>query len=81
MSAGKQVLPRGEQGLPGVPSLGRGTEPGRRLVYREKRMLESYQQEVQAKDTQFHECREDNRRLLAEKGSPGGLRECSPGKR
>jgi uncharacterized protein (TIGR02268 family) len=42
-------------------------------VYREKRTLESYQQEVQEKDTQLHQCQEDNRRLLAEKEGPGGL--------
>jgi uncharacterized protein (TIGR02268 family) len=42
-------------------------------VYREKRTLESYQQEVQEKDTQLHQCQEDHRRLLAEKESPGGL--------
>jgi uncharacterized protein (TIGR02268 family) len=42
-------------------------------VYREKRTLESYQQEVQEKDTQLHQCRADNERLLAEKESPGGL--------
>jgi uncharacterized protein (TIGR02268 family) len=42
-------------------------------VYREKRTLESYQQEVQEKDTQLHQCQEDNERLLAEKESPGGL--------
>jgi uncharacterized protein (TIGR02268 family) len=41
-------------------------------VYREKRTLESYQQEVQEKDTQLHQCQEDNERLLAEKESPGG---------
>jgi uncharacterized protein (TIGR02268 family) len=42
-------------------------------VYREKRSLESYQQEVQEKDTQLRQCQEDNERLLAEKESPGGL--------
>lgn len=42
-------------------------------VYREKRTLESYQQEVQEKDTQLQQCQEDNERLLAEKESPGGL--------
>jgi uncharacterized protein (TIGR02268 family) len=42
-------------------------------VYREKRTLESYQQEVQEKGTQLHQCQEDNRRLLAEKESPGRL--------
>jgi uncharacterized protein (TIGR02268 family) len=42
-------------------------------VYREKRTLESYQQEVQEKGTQLHQCQEDNRRLLAEKASPGRL--------
>jgi uncharacterized protein (TIGR02268 family) len=42
-------------------------------VYREKRTLESYQKEVQEKDTQLHQCQEDNERLLAEKESPGGL--------
>jgi uncharacterized protein (TIGR02268 family) len=42
-------------------------------VYREKRSVESYQQEVQEKDTQLHQCQEDNERLLAEKESPGGL--------
>jgi uncharacterized protein (TIGR02268 family) len=42
-------------------------------VYREKRTLESYQQEVQEKDTQLHQCQADNKRLLAEKESPGGL--------
>jgi len=42
-------------------------------VYREKRTVESYQQEVQEKDTQLHQCQEDNERLLAEKESPGGL--------
>lgn len=42
-------------------------------VYREKRTLESYQQEVMEKDAQLHQCQEDNARLLAEKESPGGL--------
>ncbi|WP_224360770.1 DUF2381 family protein [Hyalangium versicolor] len=42
-------------------------------VYREKRTLESYQQEVQEKDTQLHQCQEDNKSLLAEKDSPGRL--------
>jgi len=42
-------------------------------VYREKRTLESYQQEVQEKDTRLHQCQEDNERLLAEKENPGGL--------
>jgi uncharacterized protein (TIGR02268 family) len=42
-------------------------------VYREKRTLESYQQEVVEKDTQLSQCQEDNERLLAEKESPGGL--------
>jgi uncharacterized protein (TIGR02268 family) len=42
-------------------------------VYREKRTLESYQQEVMEKDTQLQQCKEDNERLLAEKESPGGL--------
>jgi uncharacterized protein (TIGR02268 family) len=42
-------------------------------VYRERRTLESYRQEVQEKDTQLHQCQEDNARLLAEQGSPGGL--------
>lgn len=42
-------------------------------VYREKRTLESYQQEVQETGTQLHQCQEDNRRLLAEKASPGRL--------
>ncbi|MFL5347647.1 MAG: DUF2381 family protein [Hyalangium sp.] len=42
-------------------------------VYREKRTVESYQQEVQEKDTRLHQCQEDNERLLAEKESPGGL--------
>ncbi|WP_224372449.1 DUF2381 family protein [Hyalangium versicolor] len=42
-------------------------------VYREKRTLESYQQEVQEKDTQLHQCQEDNKSLLAEKESPGRL--------
>ncbi|WP_224364368.1 DUF2381 family protein [Hyalangium versicolor] len=42
-------------------------------VYREKRTLESYQQEVHEKDTQLHQCQEDNRSLLAEKASPGRL--------
>jgi uncharacterized protein (TIGR02268 family) len=42
-------------------------------VYREKRTLESYQQEVLEKDTQLHQCQEDHSRLLAEKESPGGL--------
>jgi uncharacterized protein (TIGR02268 family) len=42
-------------------------------VYREKRTLESYQQEVREKDTQLRQCQEDNARLLAENKSPGGL--------
>jgi uncharacterized protein (TIGR02268 family) len=42
-------------------------------VYREKRTVESYQQQVQEKDSQLRECQEDNERLLAEKESPGGL--------
>ena len=42
-------------------------------VYREKRTLESYQQEVMEKEAQLHQCQEDNERLLAEKESPGGL--------
>jgi uncharacterized protein (TIGR02268 family) len=42
-------------------------------VYREKRTVESYQQEVQEKDAQLQQCQEDNERLLAEKESPGGL--------
>jgi uncharacterized protein (TIGR02268 family) len=42
-------------------------------VYREKRTLESYQQQVQEKDSQLRQCQEDNERLLAEKESPGGL--------
>jgi uncharacterized protein (TIGR02268 family) len=42
-------------------------------VFRERRTVESYQQEVQEKDTQLHQCQEDNERLLAEKESPGGL--------
>ena len=42
-------------------------------VYREKRTVESYQQQVQEKDTQLRQCQEDNERLLAEKESPGGL--------
>jgi uncharacterized protein (TIGR02268 family) len=42
-------------------------------VYREKRTIESYQKEVQEKDTQLHQCQEDNERLLAEKESPEGL--------
>jgi uncharacterized protein (TIGR02268 family) len=42
-------------------------------VYREKRTVESYQQQVQEKDSQFRQCQEDNERLLAEKESPGGL--------
>ncbi len=42
-------------------------------VYREKRTLESYQQQVQEKDSQLRQCQEDNARLLAEKESPGGL--------
>jgi len=42
-------------------------------VYREKRTLESYQQQVQEKDAQLRECQEDNARLQAEKESPGGL--------
>lgn len=42
-------------------------------VYREKRTVESYQQQVQEKDAQFRQCQEENARLLAEKESPGGL--------
>jgi uncharacterized protein (TIGR02268 family) len=42
-------------------------------VYREKRTVESYQHEVREKDTQLHQCQEDNKRLLAEKENPGGL--------
>jgi uncharacterized protein (TIGR02268 family) len=42
-------------------------------VYREKRTLESYQQQVQEKDSQLRQCKEDNERLLAEKENPGGL--------
>lgn len=42
-------------------------------VYREKRTVESYQQQVQEKDSQLRQCQEDNARLLAEKESPGGL--------
>ncbi len=42
-------------------------------VYREKRTVESYQQQVQEKDSQLRQCQEDNERLLAEKESPGGL--------
>lgn len=42
-------------------------------VYRDKRTLESYQQQVQEKDSQLRQCQEDNARLLAEKESPGGL--------
>jgi uncharacterized protein (TIGR02268 family) len=42
-------------------------------VYREKRTLESYQQQVQEKDSQLRQCQEDNERLMAEKESPGGL--------
>jgi uncharacterized protein (TIGR02268 family) len=42
-------------------------------VYRERRTLESYQQQVQEKDSQLRQCQEDNARLLAEKESPGGL--------
>jgi uncharacterized protein (TIGR02268 family) len=42
-------------------------------VYREKRTVESYQQQVQEKDSQLRQCQEDNARLLAEKQSPGGL--------
>jgi uncharacterized protein (TIGR02268 family) len=42
-------------------------------VYREKRTVESYQQQVQEKDSQLRQCQEDNVRLLAEKESPGGL--------
>jgi uncharacterized protein (TIGR02268 family) len=42
-------------------------------VYREKRTLESYQQQVQEKDSQLRQCQEDNARLMAEKESPGGL--------
>jgi len=42
-------------------------------VYRERRTVESYQQEVKEKDVQFHQCQKDNERLLAEKENPGGL--------
>ncbi|WP_224365425.1 DUF2381 family protein [Hyalangium versicolor] len=42
-------------------------------VYREKRTLESYQQQVQEKDSQLRQCQEDNARLMAEKESPGGI--------
>jgi uncharacterized protein (TIGR02268 family) len=42
-------------------------------VYRERRTVESYQQEVREKDTQLHQCQEDNKRLLAERENPGGL--------
>jgi uncharacterized protein (TIGR02268 family) len=54
-----------------VVSLG-GVEPLVE-VYREKRTLESYQQQVREKDSQLRQCQEDNARLLAEKESPGGL--------
>jgi uncharacterized protein (TIGR02268 family) len=42
-------------------------------VYREKRTVESYQQQVWEKDSQLRQCQEDNERLIAEKESPGGL--------
>ncbi len=42
-------------------------------VYREKRTVESYQQQVQEKDSQLRQCQQDNERLMAEKESPGGL--------
>lgn len=42
-------------------------------VYREKRTVESYQQQLQEKDSQLRQCQEDNERLMAEKESPGGL--------
>jgi uncharacterized protein (TIGR02268 family) len=42
-------------------------------VYRHKRTVESYQQEVKEQAAQLHQCREDNARLRAEKDLPGGL--------
>jgi len=42
-------------------------------VYREKRTVESYQQEAKEKDTLLHQCQEDNERLHAEQEGPGGL--------
>jgi uncharacterized protein (TIGR02268 family) len=54
-----------------------GVHPGRVEpfieVYRVQRTVESYQQEVQEKNVQLHQCQEDNARLVAEKESPGGL--------
>jgi uncharacterized protein (TIGR02268 family) len=42
-------------------------------VYRQKRTVESCQQEVKEKQAQLRQCREDNARLQAEKSGPGGL--------
>jgi len=42
-------------------------------VYREKRTVESYQQEVREKDSQFRQCQEDYTRLQAEHQGPRGL--------
>jgi uncharacterized protein (TIGR02268 family) len=42
-------------------------------VYRQKRTVESYQQEAKEKDTQLHRCQEDNERLHAEQEGPRGL--------
>lgn len=42
-------------------------------VYREKRTVESYQQEVREKESQLHQCQSDYTRLNAERHGPRGL--------
>jgi uncharacterized protein (TIGR02268 family) len=42
-------------------------------VYRQKRTVESCQQELREKQAQLRQCREDNARLHAEQEGPGGL--------
>jgi uncharacterized protein (TIGR02268 family) len=42
-------------------------------VHRETRTVESYQQEVRAKEEEARQCSEENARLRADKASPSGL--------
>ncbi len=42
-------------------------------VHRLTRTVESYHQELRARDAQLHQLREENARLRAENGGPGGL--------
>ncbi len=42
-------------------------------VYRQTRTVESFRQQLQAKDEEVRRCQEDNARLRAERSGPGGL--------